>query len=129
MISRGCGLLDPPCRLEGAGEAQTVEVLQTTEAVLFRPVRSEEIRVVAEHRLAAGMQHEVDGAVAEGGAQLLVLGLTLLPSSGDGGDLAAVGKLASLEESPAPLRRWDAGAGGPAACPQSCDLSLPVQPW
>jgi hypothetical protein len=48
-ISRGCGLLDPPRRLEGAGQAQAVEVLQTAQAVLLRPVRGEEIRVIPEH--------------------------------------------------------------------------------
>ncbi|MBK6535074.1 MAG: hypothetical protein IPF99_37710 [Deltaproteobacteria bacterium] len=42
--------------------------------------------VFAEELVAAGVQAQVDGAPAEVGGELLVLGLALLPAGGDGGD-------------------------------------------
>ena len=91
QVARGVGDLDPPRRLEVARQPQAVEVLQLAQAVLLGAVGGEQLRVLAEDRLGPLVEHQVDGPVAERGAQLLVLGLALLPARGDGGDLAAVG--------------------------------------
>jgi hypothetical protein len=77
-------LLDHPRGLDRVLDADAIEILPVPQSILPLAVRGAQLGILAEHFLAARVQHQIHRlARREVRAQLVVLALQLLPAGGD----------------------------------------------